>query len=218
MDRIRVDCSRIVRLDVERYKQRVTGGPPHSPAGPATAGALTTALSAASYVSSTAALLKEITDLGSAAGRIPLSFLGGSGPMFAPPARSPFVTVGAGSSASIFAVIGVSFGSGVYGSNTPEIGLYSSAGGGYWTNYGVSGSIQLTYVIGPPSAFGGMSWSVGVDCDIPGVGLGVSAAVIFSASGPPYQFLGWSVGVGAGVSVLPVDFTFQVSNTKLIPL
>lgn len=218
MDRIRVDYSRIVRLDIQGHGRRISGGPPKRPAGTIEQTAITTGLSAASHISSTAALMKEATELAEAARRIPISFFGGRGPMFGPPPSSSVITVGVGTSIAAFEIVGVTAGAGIYGSNSPEIGLYTSMGGGYWTNVGVSGGVQLTYVLGPPSAFGGMSWAVGVDCDVPGVGIGISAAVIFAASGPPYQFLGWSVGVGAGVSVLPVDFTFQVSNTKLIPL
>lgn len=218
MDRIRVDYSRIVRLDIQRFGRRVPGGPPKRKASWLEETAITTGLSAASHVSSTAALLKEVSDIASAARRIPVSLVGGSGPLFGPPASSSFVTIGTGVSASIFSIVGITSGAGIYASNTPELGVYTSLGGGYWTNVGVSGGVQLTYVLGPPSAFGGMSWAVGVDCDIPGVGIGVSAAVIFGASGPPYPFLGWAVGVGAGVSAVPFDFTFQVSNTKLIPL
>lgn len=219
MDRLRVDYSRIVRLDVNRLKRPLPSkGPPRNALGTFERPVLTTAIGAAARVSSTGKLLKEVVDIADAARRIPLSFVGSSGPMFAAPPSTSVITVGVGSSSSAFAVIGVSFGCGLYGSNSPELGAYSSTGGGIWTNAGVSGGFQLTYVFGPPSAFGGLSWSVGVSCDVPGVGFGISGAVLFGASGPPYQFLGYCVGVGAGVSLLPADISFQVSNTDLIPL
>lgn len=219
MDRLRVDVSRIVRLDVARYKQAVSPkGPPRRQLGSIERPALTTAISAAARVSSTARLLKEVTELADAARRIPVSFVGGPARMFTMPRSLSVVTIGIGSSSSAFAVIGVSFGAGLYGSNTPELGVYDSIGGGIWTNAGVSGGLAVSYVFGPPSAFGGMSWSVGVSADMPGVGFGISAALMFGASGPPYDFLGYTVGISAGISVLPADVSFQVSNTRLLPL
>jgi hypothetical protein len=218
MDHVRVDVSRIIRLDIQKHGRRVPGGPPKRPATGLESTVINTSLSAASRISNSAMLLKEVADIANAARRIPVSLIGGTGPMFGPPPSTSLFTIGAGCTASIFSVVGVTAGAGIYGSNLPELGLYHSMGAGYWTNVGVSSGIQLTYVFGGPADFGGMSWAVGVDCDVPGVGIGISAAVIFGASGPPYPFLGWSVGVGAGVSVLPVDFTFQVSNTKLIPI
>ncbi|MBE0657683.1 MAG: hypothetical protein IH602_08320 [Bryobacteraceae bacterium] len=219
MDRLRVDYSRIVRLDVSRLKRQLPSkGPPRSALGTIERPLITTAIGAAARVSSTGKLLKEVVDIAEAGRGILVSFTGRSGPMLAAPPSTSVITVGVGASSSAFMVVGVSFGYGLYGSNSPELGAYTSAGGGIWTNAGISGGFQLTYVFGPPSAFGGLSWSVGVSCDMPGIGAGISGALLFGASGPPYQFLGYCVGVGAGISVLPADISFQVSNTDLVPL
>lgn len=219
MDHLRVDFSRIVRLDVNRLKRPLPSkGPPRRRLGSIERPVITTAVDVAARVSNTGRLLKEITDIAETARHIPLSFVGGSGPMIGPPPSSSLFTIGMGASSSAFMVVGVTFGCGLYGSNSPELGAYRSGGGGIWTNAGISGGFQLTYVFGPPSAFGGMSWSVGVSCDMPGVGVGISASILLGASGPPYALLGYCVGVGAGISVLPADVSFQVSNTNLIPL
>lgn len=219
MDSLRVDYSRIVRLDVQRLKRPLpSSGPPGSPLGRMERPVITAAVDAAARVSNTGRLLQEVVEIARAARSIPVTLIGGAGPMIAPPPSTSVITVGVGTSSSAFMVIGVSVGYGLYGSNSPELGAYRSTGGGIWTNAGISGGFQLTYVLGPPAAFGGLSWSVGVSCDMPGVGFGVSASLLFGASGPPYQFLGWCVGVGAGISVLPADISFQVSNTDLIPL
>jgi hypothetical protein len=218
MDRLRVDYSRIVALDVPRYRTRLPNPPPRRGLGTIERAAVGGAIDVAAHVSSFAALLKDVKEIAATARRVPLSFIGGSGPMIAAPASVSVITIGVGATASAFMVIGVTYGAGLYGSNSPELGVYTSPGAGIWTNAGVSGGFQLTYVFGPPSSFGGLSWGVAVSADMPGVGVGLSAMVILSASGPPYQLLGWSVGVGGGVSVLPVDISFQVSNTRLTRL
>jgi hypothetical protein len=218
VDRIQANFTRIANLDVQRLKVPISGGPPKHVSHPQEASRLSSLLSVASRVSSTAGMLKEIVDIANLMRAIPVNLIGAKGAMFSPPPNTGIMTIGAGSSGSIFSIVGVTVGQGIYASNSPEFGFYHGIGGGYWTNVGVSGGIQLTYVMGPPSDFGGLSWAVGVDCDIPGVGMGLSAAVLFSASGPPYQLQGWCVGIGAGVSALPVSLSFQVSNTKLIPL
>lgn len=219
MDRLRVDVSRIVRLDVQRLKKPLkSAGPPRQKAGTIERAALTAAATAGARLSPTFRPFKEIVDIADAMRRIPVSLIGGSGPMFAPPPSLSTITVGCGVSTSAFVIAGVSFGAGLYGSNSPELGLYTSGGGGAWTNVGISGGFQYTYVFGPPSSFGGMGWSVGGGVDIPGVGIGISVALLFGASGPPYTFLGYSFGVSAGLSVLPAEFSFQVSNTALIPI
>ncbi len=123
------------------------------------------------------------------------------------------MTIGLGGSTSAFAVIGVTAGAGLYGSTTPELGWYTSGGAGFWTNAGVSSGLALTYVFGPPSAFSGLSIGVGVDADLPGLGVGIGILLLFGASGPPFQFLGYSFGVSAGLSALPIDFTIQASDT-----
>jgi hypothetical protein len=215
MDRLRVDFRNILNLDVPRRGRRVPGGPPRRRCGGVEQALVSTAVSGAARLSNRGRILNEVVELADAGRRIPVSLIGGRGSMVFAPPTSSVVTVGVGSSVSAFAAIGITFGAGLYGSTKPELGIYTSGGGGIWTNAGVSASLQVTFVFGPPSDFGGMSWGVGVGCDIPGVGLGVSAMVLFSASGPPYRFLGFSYGLGAGVSVLPVEYTFQVSSTHL---
>jgi len=219
MDSLHVDYSGIQRLDIVRLRFALpAGGPPSRPAGQTEASAFRSAIGAASYVSNLAALLKEISDIAAVAKRVGVSLVGGTGPMITGPGAITAITIGAGASSSVFAYVGVTVGAGIYGSSTPELGFYSSRGGGIWTDVGIGSELVLTYVLGPPAAFGGLSWGVGVSCDIPGVGVGISCTVLFGASGPPFPLLGWCVGVGAGLSVLPASISFQASNTQLIPI
>ena len=211
MDHLRVDYSRILTLDVAARGRPLSGRPPRSPVGSTEASIVRTALSAAP--GATARLASDVAQLSDSARRLAIAIRGGSSALVSAPPSLTTVTIGLGGSTSAFAAFGVTAGAGLYGSTTPELGWYLSGGAGYWTNAGVSAGLALTYVFGPPSAFSGLSIGVGVDADLPGLGVGISILLLFGASGPPFQFLGYSLGVSAGVSLLPMDFTIQASDT-----
>ena len=217
MDRIIVDCRRLERLDVVRFKKKLKS-PPQRHFGSIEGSIVSGAISAAARVSKVARLLKEIAALGEKARAIKMTLKGGNGPMFKMPRKSRFLTAGLGASSAVFAGVGITSAAGIYGSNKPEFGCYTSAGAGCWTNLGASSELQVAYVFGPPSDFGGVSWGVGVSADMPGAGFGVSCQVMFSASGPPFRMLGFTVGIGVGVSALPADISLTVSSTKLVPV
>lgn len=216
MDRVRVDLRELQGLDVVRLKKRLKS-PPQRKFGSIQGSLVSTAIDVAAKVSNTARLLQEIATLGEKARAIKLHLTGNHGPMFKMPRKSRYLTVGLGASSAVFAGLGVTSAGGIYGSNKPEFGFYTSAGAGCWTNIGASSELQAAYVFGPPSDFGGVSWGVGVSADMPGVGMGISCSIIFSAKGPPFRMLGFTVGLGAGVSALPADISMTVSSTKLIP-
>lgn len=218
MDHLNVNLGKLAYMDIPKWKQPAQA-PPRRAFGSFERPAVELAVDSAAKVSSLGKLLKEIKDLGSKAAAIPVRFSGLKGPMIKPPSTGiSLLTVGAGLSASAFAGLGVTAGTGVYGSNSPEFGVYVSAGGGYWSNAGASGGLQLTFIFGPPSSLAGVAWGVGIDLGIPGSPVGVGAMAYFSFSGPPFEFLGVSWGGSAGVSALPCDVTVQISETKLLPI
>lgn len=216
MDRLRVNYSNLARLDVTRVGTRISAPPPN-PVGSIQRSMISTAIGAASHLSSFASVLNEVVEIAETTKRVGVALVGGRGPMITGPASTSLITVGVGASASYFASFGVTLGGGIYGSNKPELGLYRTMGAGLWTNAGVSGEIQINYTFGGPSTFGGVSWGVGMSADT-GVGPSISAMVLFGSSGPPFPLIGFCIGVGAGVSALPVDVTFQVSSTMLVPI
>ncbi len=125
------------------------------------------------------------------------------------------VTLAVGMSASAFAVLGVTGSFGLYGSSTPELGLFSSIGGGWWTNVGVSVGPQITLIFGPPSDLAGVSWGIGCDCKFMAGSIG--GLLLFSP--PPFKFLGISVSLSVGPSAIPAfDVTMQVSATNILPI
>lgn len=217
MDRLTLNLQRIERLDVVRLRRR-TRAPAKRPLGSIERPVVSTAIDAAARLSNTARLLQEVKELAETAHRVSVTFVGGRGPMIRPPTRSRYFTMGIGAASSAFAFVGVSVGYGLYGSNLPEFGLYSSRGGGIWSNVGVAGDLVATYVFGPPSKFGGISWGISVAADIPGAGFGISAQVLFGTTGPPFELLGFSYAIGAGVTALPVTVSLTASNTQLLPV
>ncbi|MBK5963359.1 hypothetical protein CCR95_04455 [Thiocystis minor] len=130
------------------------------------------------------------------------------------PASKAAATLALGLNASAFAVVGISVGGGLYGSTNGELGVYNSGGLGLWSNIGVSAGPQYTFIFGPPSDFGGISWGVG--CDV-GPGL-VSGGAMLLFSLPPFRCLGYSVSVSVGTTRLPFDVTVQASLTTTKPL
>lgn len=218
MDQFTVDYGKLAYLDIPKWKQPA-GPPPRRQFGPFERPAVELAIDNAARLSTIGRILQQIKDLGKSAAAIPVRFKGLRGPMIkAPPTGLSVLTIGAGVSTAAFAGLGVTVGTGLYGSNTPEFGAYASGGGGYWTNVGASGGIQYTVVFGPPSSFAGVCWGVGVDIGVPGTIVGAGAMALFGMSGPPFEFLGVSWSVAVGPSILPADVTIQFSETKIFPI
>src|SRR5262249_31333088 len=61
------------------------------------------------------------------------------------------ITLAVGLNVSAFAVIGVTGSAGLYGSTTPELGVFASVGGGWWTNVGAGAGPVITLIFGTPS-------------------------------------------------------------------
>ncbi len=129
-------------------------------------------------------------------------------------ANPKFFTLAVGLTGGHAMVLGPVVGAGVYGSNNGEIGVYGSGGFQIISNVGVSGGIETTFIFGPPSDFKGTSIGIGVDVG-PNVGY-ISGMLLFTPS--PMRFLGFTIGFGAGLSILPANITIQVSNTSTKPV
>jgi hypothetical protein len=111
--------------------------------------------------------------------------------------------------------LGVTGQVGLYGSNTPELGVFASLGGGWWTNVGVGIGPAITLIFGPPADLGGVSWGIG--CDATFMAGSISGLLLFTP--PPFRLLGISVGLSVGPTAIPAfDVTVQVSNTWTKPL
>jgi hypothetical protein len=131
------------------------------------------------------------------------------------------ITAGIGPSASMAAGIGITIQGGVYGSTTPEVGVFVTGGLGLWTNAGVGVGGTLTVVLGPPADFFGDFWAVGVDVSpVPGKLISVGGQLLFAGSFPslPVRFMGFAVGVAFGPSISPIDLTVQSTTTFGRPL
>jgi hypothetical protein len=136
------------------------------------------------------------------------------------PSSISTLTFAIGGSFEAFGIIGATFQTGVYASNSPELGIFTSLGAGLFTGFGVSSGLALTVVFGPPSAFSGISTGIGVDVTIPGLSglISASAMLLFTAA-PAFNFLGYSTGISTGFSgPLPVTVQLQVSSTAIKPL
>ena len=125
------------------------------------------------------------------------------------------ITVAIGVAGAAFASVGFTTQFGIYGSNSPEVGLFASVGGGWWSNSGFGVGPALTLIFGPPAAFAGVAFGIG--CDIGLFAGAINGLLLFSP--PPFKFLGLSVGFSVGPSLIPAfDVTVQVSNTRTKPL
>ncbi len=61
------------------------------------------------------------------------------------------ITLATGLNVDVFAVIGPVLQGGIYGSTTPELGVFGSVGGGWWTNVGIGIGPVITLIFGPPA-------------------------------------------------------------------
>lgn len=122
-------------------------------------------------------------------------------------------TIALGPSVSAAAGGGIAASGGLYFWNkapTGEIGLFGSLSVVSVTNVGASIVGQATYYFGSaPVCLAGTSLVVGVD--VGGKVVTGGAYLVFSTS--PAALIGISFALGVGASMLPVDFTVQLSQT-----
>ncbi|MEO6603436.1 MAG: hypothetical protein ABIQ16_26370 [Polyangiaceae bacterium] len=125
------------------------------------------------------------------------------------------ITLATGLNIDAFAVIGPVLQGGIYGSTTPELGVFGSVGGGWWTNVGVGIGPVITLIFGPPSDLEGVAFGIGCDARFMVGSLG--GLLLFSP--PPFRFLGIAVGLAVGPTAIPgFDVTVQVTKTFIRPL
>ena len=125
------------------------------------------------------------------------------------------ITLAVGLNVDVFAVIGVVGSAGLYGSTTPELGVFASVGGGWWTNVGVGAGPVIELIFGTPSDLSGVSWGIG--CDVRFMTGAIGGLLLFSP--PPFRFLGIAVSLAVGPTAIPAfDVTVQVTNTFTKPL
>lgn len=130
------------------------------------------------------------------------------------PAAGSAATIGVGLGMAAYMALGYSVSCGVYGSTTREFGVFYGGSLGLWTDAGVSGGPQYTFVFGGPGAFAGVSWGVGCDVDVGPFGVG--AMLLFTL--PPIRLMGYSVAFSVGTPSLPASVTVQVGITTTKPL
>jgi hypothetical protein len=133
------------------------------------------------------------------------------------------LTVAGALTVSAFASIGVVGSGGIYGSTTGEVGVFLSGGGGIFTNVGLSGGGEYTFIFGTPADFAGPYFAVGVGVSGPPP-IGVGGNLLFSPSMPPtlpitLTLMGFSVSVTVNTpSPIPITVTAVVTDTKIWPV
>lgn len=136
--------------------------------------------------------------------------------------KSKGVTIACALTYQAFAGVGEVISGGVYGSTTREVGLFVSGGVGIFTNLGVSGGGEYTYIMGAPADFAGPYFGVGVSVSGPPP-IGFGGTLLFSPALPlsiplTLTLMGWSVAVTvSSPSPIPVSVTLEVTDTKIWP-
>lgn len=216
MNTVKADLRQIDRLDIQKQGSALSppGVPPRRVLSDVEKGALKAALNLGKIVSPQTGLLLEPIGVAESRPSITITPLS-SVPVGMTPRAGTDVTLAVGLSVSAFAVIGVTGQAGLYGSTTPELGVFASVGGGWWTNVGAGVGPTITMIFGPPSDLAGVSWGIGADAAFMAGSIG--ALLLFSL--PPFRFLGIAVSLAVGPSAIPAfDVTVQVSNTFTKPL
>ncbi len=215
MDRVLIDLSAVADIDPLQIGRPATLLPYRRPTfGSETA--LEAALGAYCAMGMTGApIIRECLRFSHNPG-VPLTFVGSIRKAPVRPHRDWTVALGPSVSAAAGAVAAAS--GGLYFWNkspTGEIGLFGSLSVGSVTNVGVSLVGQGTYYFGSaPDCLAGTSLVVGVD--VGGKVITGGAYLVFSTS--PAALIGISFALGVGASMLPVDFTVQLSKTWITPL
>ena len=137
--------------------------------------------------------------------------------------KSSQLTVAGAVTISAFASVGVVGSGGVYGSTTGEIGVFLSGGGGIFTNVGLSGGGEYTFIFGTPTDFSGPYFGVGIGVSGPPP-IGVGGTLLFAPSMAPtfpitLTLMGFSVSVTVNTpSPIPVTVTAVVTDTAIWPV
>jgi hypothetical protein len=139
--------------------------------------------------------------------------------------KSRDLTMGVGLTGTATIVAGFNLSGGLYGSTTPEFGVFGTAGFVIGIISGVSGGVELTFVFGTPSDFAGpfVSFQASVGPKV-FAGASVGASLLFSPGPPgaggrvPLTFMGIAFNVTGGVSALPFSLSVEWSITTTIPL
>lgn len=112
---------------------------------------------------------------------------------------------------------GLNVSGGIYGSTTPEFGLFATGGFVIGTP-GASGGVELTFVFGTPSDFAGPFFSIQASV---GTGAALGGSLLFSlptTSSPSFAFMGFTINTTAGISAIPVSVSIEFSNTAIKPV
>ncbi|HEX6807436.1 MAG TPA: hypothetical protein VF118_05580 [Gemmatimonadaceae bacterium] len=134
------------------------------------------------------------------------------------------LTVAFGPTGTAGWIAGFNASGGVYGSTTPEFGIFGSAGVVLGLFGGISGGGEWTFIFGTPSDFAGpfLCFQASVGPKIFG-GMSIGGSLLFSIKssywGPTaLTFMGFTANVTWGWSPLPGSITVEWSNTWVHPL
>lgn len=215
MDHLRIDLTAVADIDPQQIGRPATILP-YQPPSLGSETLIETALRAYCATGLTGApILRECLDF-SHNPRITPTFVGSIRRAPVRPHRDWTIAGGPSVAAFAGAVAGAS--GGVYFWNKPpsgQIGLFGSLSFGSITNVGVSLVAQITYYFGSaPACLAGTSLVVGVD--LGGKVITGGGYLVFS-TGSPAALIGISFALGVGASMLPADFTVQISRTWITP-
>ncbi|MBZ5688656.1 MAG: hypothetical protein LAP86_26895 [Acidobacteriia bacterium] len=146
-------------------------------------------------------------------------------PTVAMTSKSSDLTLGIGLTGTAAMVAGINLSGGLYGSTTPEFGIFGTAGFVVGIVSGASGGVELTFVFGTPRDFSGpfVSFQASVGPKV-FAGASVGASLLFSPGPPgpggrvPLTFMGIAFNLTGGVSALPFSISVEWSFTTTIPL
>lgn len=212
MSQFTLDLRQANRLDPNSLRFRPVSVAPRQQLPPEAKPALKAGLELGAGFDSRLALLNDVASLsyGTKSARV---LRPASQPKFALSASAE-LTMTLGFTAWGFAFYGAGGTVAAYASTTREIGWITSTGVGVFLGSpGISGGVELGFVLGRPADLSGPFLAAGVSV-APGV-LGVGAALLFSP-GPPLTLMGVSVSVTANTpSVVPVTVTLEFTNTSV---
>jgi hypothetical protein len=214
MDRVRADLRQLDALNIKQQAIPLVGTPRRRVVSSTERGLLKQATSLAAELDPGTGFVREPIKIATHAPAITVL----------PPSKVPIgmaargktdFTLATGLNVDAFAVIGPVLQAGIYGSTTPELGVFLSVGGGWWTNVGVAIGPVITAIFGPPSDLAGVAFGIG--CDVRFMVGSIGGLILFSA--PPFRFLGFAIGLAVGPTAIPsFDVTVQVTNTFTRPL
>jgi hypothetical protein len=215
MDFFRGDFRDLDKLNIAQLAKPIPPPSPRQVLGDTQRSALKAAASFGENLDTRCKLLSEIIRIAETPPGMAL-LLPATIPLVA--AGSQALTVSIGLDIEIFVgMLGGIAQGGVYGSSTPEVGVFKSLGVGlFLLNAGVSVGPAVSFIFGPPSVLAGNMIGVQASVSFPGTKFGVGGALLFQPS--PIRFAGFAISASAGASVLPVTVSLQITDTTLKPL